>query len=274
MHDDLKMQGAFSWSELLTRDLTGSVRFYRDLLGWEIVKKTMDGQPFYIVRVNGEDIASIMKMPVEVPSGVPTYWGTYITVFDVDAMANAVVPLGGTVVLPPQDIPGVGRFCTIKDPHGGILSLISYSEGPSGDPDPAVYVHGSITWSGLQTRTQSASVDFLTSLLEVELEEFSVGGQPFFVIQPEDENGSNADLAEPYQPKGSGVVQAPVWMPQNTPPFWLSCVQVDNVDYTASKVAALGGTMIAHPADITGIGRYCTIKDPQGGLISLITYFT
>jgi len=94
MHDDLKRQGAFSWSELLSRDLTGSVRFYRDLLGWDIVKKTMDGEPYYIVRVNGEDIASMMKMPVAVPSGVPTYWGTYITVFDVDAIANAVVPLG------------------------------------------------------------------------------------------------------------------------------------------------------------------------------------
>jgi uncharacterized protein len=274
MHDDLKRQGAFSWSELLSRDLTGSVRFYRDLLGWDIVKKTMDGEPYYIVRVNGEDIASMMKMPVAVPSGVPTYWGTYITVFDVDAIANAVVPLGGTVVLPPQDIPGVGRFCSIQDPHGGVVSFISYSEEPTGGTNPAVYMHGSITWSGLQSRTQNASVAFLTDLLEVELRYFERGGQPYYVIWPEDSDGINADLPEPYQPKSSGVVQAPVWVPQGRAPFWLACVQVDDVDDTASKAAALGGTIVAHPADIPGIGRYCTIRDPQGGLISLITYFS
>lgn len=273
MHDYLKMQGAFSWSELLSRDLVGSIRFYTDLLGWELVKMPMGGEPYYLVRVNGEDIAGMMNMPAGVPLDVPTNWGTYITVFDIDTVTAAVVPLGGTVLVPPQEIPGVGKFSTICDPDGGTFSLISYTEGPTGGMPPAVYTHGSITWSGLQSQDPLASHAFLSSLLNVDLEEYMLGGRTFFVIQPEDESGgTTGDLAEPYQPKSAGAVSAPVWMEPDADSFWLNCVQVNDVDQLVNKVVRLGGGIILPPTDIPDTGRYCTIRDPQGGVISLITY--
>ena len=32
--------------------------------------------------------------------------------------------LGGTVMRPPDDIPGVGRFAVLVDPQGGVFSIL------------------------------------------------------------------------------------------------------------------------------------------------------
>lgn len=273
MHDDLKLQGAFSWSELMTRDVRASVRFYRDLFGWDMIEMPMNGEPYYVANVAGEGIAGIMGMPAQVPPEVPAFWGTYITVFDVDAVSSTVVPLGGNIIVPPTDIPGVGRFCTIQDPHGGMFSLISYEEDPVGGQAPAVYVHGSITWSGLQSRNPSGSAAFLSNLLGVDLEQYTRGGLTYFVIQPEDESGgTTGDLAEPFQPKNSGAAEAADWMHPDDPPFWLTCVKVNDVDVSTSRAKEFGATVVSPPMDIPDVGRVCTIMDPQGAVISMITY--
>ena len=47
---------------------------------------------------------------------------------DVDAVVARVAGLGGRVLLAPTDILTVGRFATIMDPQGAILSLITYSK--------------------------------------------------------------------------------------------------------------------------------------------------
>jgi hypothetical protein len=44
---------------------------------------------------------------------------------DVDDRAAKVKELGGTVCVPPTDIPNVGRFCVINDPTGAAVSLIT-----------------------------------------------------------------------------------------------------------------------------------------------------
>ncbi len=50
----------------------------------------------------------------------------YITVADVDAAAKKTTSLGGKVIVPPTDIPNVGRFCMITDPTGAHVSLMQW----------------------------------------------------------------------------------------------------------------------------------------------------
>ncbi len=269
MHDDKLKKGAFSWSELMTRDPSGSIRFYTDLLGWEIVECPMGDEPYYVVQVDGEGVAGIMRMPAEIPPEVPTHWSTYITVEDVDALAASVPGNGGTVVEPPKDIPDVGRFCVVQDPGGATVCFISYIEEPSGDP-PFEGVHGSVVWSEQQSHDPAARADFLRALVGFDLRRHTVDGRTYYVL-PLD--GSSGDLAEPLQPNHCGPADADSWIGPQDPECWLTFVQVDDVDGLADKVVPLGGTVVVPPTDITGIGRYCTIKDPQGASISLITYF-
>ena len=47
---------------------------------------------------------------------------------------------------------------------------------------------------------------------------------------------------------------------------------MDDVDGTAAKAAKLGGKIIVPPTDIPTVGRFTVIQDPQGAVISAITY--
>jgi predicted enzyme related to lactoylglutathione lyase len=57
---------------------------------------------------------------------MPPNWGAYVTVDDVDATAVLAEKLGGKILVPPTDIPTVGRFSVIQDPQGAVLSAITY----------------------------------------------------------------------------------------------------------------------------------------------------
>jgi predicted enzyme related to lactoylglutathione lyase len=59
--------------------------------------------------------------------GLPR-WGVYITVDDVDATAAKAQQLGAATIVPPTDIPNVGRFYTFQDPQGAVISAITYSD--------------------------------------------------------------------------------------------------------------------------------------------------
>lgn len=126
--------GAFSWCELLTTDVEGAKKFYTELLGWTTETVTHDcdeGQDaieYNLVKVDGTEIGGIMAVPAQA-QGMPPAWGAYVTVDDVDAAAVKVRDLGGQVIVPLQDIPGVGRFCVIQDPQGAMLTLITYLRG-------------------------------------------------------------------------------------------------------------------------------------------------
>ena len=127
MNSRFTTQGAFSWSELLTTDVEGAKKFYRDLLGWEIEDMRVEGMDYSVVRAGGEEMGGIMAMPPQAPEGMPPHWGTYVTVAEVDSVAAMVPELGGKVLLPPTDIPGVGRFSVLQDPQGAVLSVITYA---------------------------------------------------------------------------------------------------------------------------------------------------
>ena len=125
MADRLK-HGAFSWCELMTTDVAGARDFYTRLFGWELEDIPMAGEGTYtVVKVAGQGSGGIMGMPAEV-QGMPSAWGIYITVDDVDATAEAAANLGGNVLLEPRDIPEVGRFCVIQDPQGAVISAITF----------------------------------------------------------------------------------------------------------------------------------------------------
>ena len=69
-----------------------------------------------------------------------------------------------------------------------------------------------------------------------------------------------------------GIMGIPPGAPEGMPPSWGVYVTVDDVDAAAKKAAELGGNVCVPPTDIAGVGRFCVIADPQGAVVSLITY--
>jgi hypothetical protein len=121
--------GDFSWTELMTRNIEAARKFYQELLGWELESMPMgEGGDYVVIKAGGDQagVGGMMTMPGQVPAEVPAHWASYVTVDDVDARAEKAKELGATIIVPPTDIPDVGRFCTLQDPEGAVLNLMSY----------------------------------------------------------------------------------------------------------------------------------------------------
>lgn len=59
---------------------------------------------------------------------------------------------------------------------------------------------------------------------------------------------------------------------KGAPPNWGIYVTVNDVDATAELAKKLGAKIILAPRDIPNVGRFCVLRDPQGAVISAITY--
>ena len=125
MDEKLVKHGMFSWFELQTSDVAGAKKFYAGLFGWTTEEMNMPGMDYTVVSVGGEESGGMMTIPPQA-KGTPPFWGIYVSVNDVDATVKQAQQLGGAVVVPPMDIPEVGRFAVIKDPQGAVLSVITY----------------------------------------------------------------------------------------------------------------------------------------------------
>lgn len=124
--------GTICWAELASKDLGAAKSFYSELFGWHLkggdVTST-DGSDaaamnYTEIVVGGRPVGGMYQI-TENMGGMPSNWSTYVSVDDVDASAKKVEELGGSIVMPPMDIPHVGRFCVVKDPSGGSIAMIT-----------------------------------------------------------------------------------------------------------------------------------------------------
>lgn len=123
---DLNKQGVFSWAELVTTDVEGAKRFYAALLGWTMEQAPVEeGMEYTLAKVGEERVGGIMGNQCG-EKEIPPHWGVYITVDDVDATVKKAEELGGGVIVPPTDIPKVGRMAVLRDPQGVAFSVITY----------------------------------------------------------------------------------------------------------------------------------------------------
>ena len=113
--------GDFIWHDLVTPDQKSSGHFLSELLGW--TTKEVDAGPFGVYTLfqkDGRDVAGMMNPTPESPlaeSG-QSRWHTYVSVANVDECAERVPNLAGKLLVPPHDVPGVGRVCLIAEPNG------------------------------------------------------------------------------------------------------------------------------------------------------------
>ncbi len=95
MGNRFETHGDFSWTELLTRELEASKKFYADLLGWQMESVPMQEGGYILIKVGDQAVAGIMVMPHQVPDDVPSHRAVYVTVHDVDARAQKALGAGG-----------------------------------------------------------------------------------------------------------------------------------------------------------------------------------
>lgn len=115
--------GTAGWCELATTDAEDAKRFYSGLFGWS--PRTSDGgdMPYTEWDLGECPAGGMLEMDARW-GGAPPHWLTYFLVDDCDAAAEKAKSLSGEVVMPPMDIPNVGRFALLKDPTGAVFAVI------------------------------------------------------------------------------------------------------------------------------------------------------
>jgi uncharacterized protein len=117
--------GIFCWNELMTSDVAGAKAFYGGLFGWRPQDMPMPDMTYTILQRGSDQAGGLMKHPMP---GAPPAWMPYVCVSNVDASAGKIPSLGGKVIVPPQDIPNIGRFAVAIDPQGASFAMITPKE--------------------------------------------------------------------------------------------------------------------------------------------------
>lgn len=113
---------AFCWEELMTSDPEAAAKFYSTLLGYTVESKDMGPMGTYRILKRGDrQTAGIMKLPPGAPPR--SAWLEYIHVADVDGSLRNAKEIGATQLMPPMDIPNIGRFAVLGDPTGAAVAL-------------------------------------------------------------------------------------------------------------------------------------------------------
>jgi predicted enzyme related to lactoylglutathione lyase len=120
------------------------------------------------------------------------------------------------------------------------------------------HLPGASCWIELATTDQNAAKTFYSSLFGWAIQEFPMGPNDFYTMfQLEGRDTAAAYTMRPEQ-RSQGV-----------PPHWLIYIAVESADDSASRVAPLGGKLLAPPFDVSDVGRMAVVQDPTGAVFAL-----
>jgi predicted enzyme related to lactoylglutathione lyase len=251
--ETVDVRGRFVWHQLLTRNVPGARKFYSKLVGWKTQPWPLD--PGYTV-CHAADVptAGMMEMTAEVPAEAPPHWLQYIGTRDVDGTAEAAVRAGGSILKPPSDMKGAGRYAVLQDPHGAAFAII---DPENARPESAgLAPMASFSWHELATTDHEAAFAFYSGLFGWDaIMRMDMGPVGTYLIFGQD-----------------GVQKGGIYIkpPENPGPAnWLPYARVPDVDAAARSAAADGATIMQAPMDVPGGGRICILKDPAGAAFAL-----
>lgn len=241
--------GTPSWVDVSTPNMEATKTFYSELFGWEATSyPEMGGYTNFTLR--GKLVCG--SAPTQSPDQHPA-WGTYISVDNADATAQAVRENGGQVAMPPMNVSELGRMAIFQDPTGAFFGVWQPGQHKGAG---IVNEPGSFVWNELNTRDMDAAKAFYTKVF------------PWTAKT----NGEAADAYTEWQLDGRSIAGGMVInesFPPNVPPNWLTYFAVADSDATVAKATDLGGTAIMPGMD-TDQGRIAIIADPHGAVFGVI----
>lgn len=249
-------KGKHVWFELNTTDLKAAEAFYGSVMDWVPRDSGMPGMQYTMVGPVEHAVAGMAPLTEEMKAGgASPGWVGYVAVDDVDTAAAQTQRLGGRVFVPPQDIPGVGRFSIVCDPQGAVHALFkgTPSEGTEPPPQPAPGTPGHFGWHELHTTSLEGALAFHAEVFGWRKgETMDMGPNGVYQLFATGAQGETAD---------GGMVLKQADEPQ---PYWLYYVNVASVDTSLARITAGGGQVLVGPHQVPG-GNWIVIGlDPQG----------
>ena len=105
--------------EIPAANVEGSAKFYESLFGWKMMPMPDMNYTMWEAG-DGDEYGGFPQVSDENPAGQVL---VYIASDDIDADLKNVEKLGGKVIHPKADIPGMGWYGVFQDPTGNVLAL-------------------------------------------------------------------------------------------------------------------------------------------------------
>ncbi len=122
---------------LLVNDMATMIRFYRDVLGFEI-KETEDASNVYLIKddtlfllYGRKDFEEMTSRKYEYIKGLNGHFelALYVDTYEeVDVEYKKAIDKGATSVLEPTTEPWGQRTCYIADPEGNLIEIGSFNK--------------------------------------------------------------------------------------------------------------------------------------------------
>jgi predicted enzyme related to lactoylglutathione lyase len=255
------MVDKFFWYELMTSDADAAIAFYEAVVGWKATEQTGSQLDFrYVILTAGDrGVGGLMEITQQMrDGGARPGWVGYIHVDDADAKAASVAEAGGKVLMPPADIPNIGRFAMLADPGGApfyvMTPLPRDDELPPADPQTP----GLVSWHELYSSLgDKAAFDFYAAQFGWEtMHEMDMGPMGTYRIFGAD----GVQLG--------GMMKKPEDIPAS---HWGFYINVDGIDAAVERVKAHGGQVVMGPHEVPGGSWILQGLDPQGAGFALVS---
>jgi uncharacterized protein len=113
--------------ELPSTDIPASRKFYENVLGWKLEK--WDGPMEYWLVYTGDPTSPGINGALGGAANEFKATVNTAEVADLDAALQAAEANGGLIIMPKDEIPGVGWLSYVREPGGAVLGLIQMVPG-------------------------------------------------------------------------------------------------------------------------------------------------
>ena len=226
--------------------------FIWNLFGWGALDMPIGEDMFYTMFQNqGQHAAGFAAMMPDMQAqGIPSHWTNYVSVDDVDALAEVVTANGGTIVFGPMDVFDSGRMLQFMDPTGASLGLWQPKNHIGAG---IVNTVGAMCWNELLTRDAEAAKAFYSALFGWE---YITDDNGYIMIQNRGRNnGAMMQMDESFG---------------EMPSMWQPYFTVADIDASIAKAGESGATIIIPKTEAPGAGHFAYMADPAGAHFYII----
>jgi predicted enzyme related to lactoylglutathione lyase len=246
--------GRFVWYVLTSTDMQSSQTFYSAVVGWGPRDASVPGMPYTVFTAGEASVCGMMELPKKAREmGERPMWIGYISVNDVDVIADRVKQLGGTVHVAPQDILDFSRFAVVSDPQMATFAL--FKRRRSSQEQPAnFFARGCIGWHELLAADCDKAWTFYSEL---------------FGWEKAEANKSSLGAYQQFSVAGQtigGMMTRPPTVPTCC---WLYYFNVGDIDAAVGRVKANGGKLLSGPMEVLDHNWIAQCVDPQGAMFAL-----
>lgn len=260
--------GRFIWHELMANDIEAASRFYCDVVGWKTKDGSVPGGEYTLFTGNGQEVAGLMTLTPEArEQGARPSWIGYIAVDDISDYAGRIADSGGRVFVDPTDIPGVGRFAVVADPHGAVFAMIQSAANAELDPEfgkdrdaSEGMAPGTPGWNELYADDLDQAFAYYADLFGwTKADAVDMGDMGTYQLFAASEPADGQTLG--------GMMKRPEGVPAA---FWQYYFVVDGIEAAVTRVEKGGGTVVAGPHEVPGGAWIIHVLDPQGAIVGLV----